>query len=84
MPSLEDFMESLTQEKDKLVQLGTIKSTKDQALNAGVLNPAKGKKKSKDLEKKEKKKQDKPKYLDGGLNPCKEKDKKKWEKTKCT
>ena len=36
MPPLEDFMEYLTREKDKLVQMGTIKSTKDQSLAAGV------------------------------------------------
>ena len=32
----------------------------------------------------EKKKQDRPKNPDGGLNPCKDKDKKGKEKTKCT
>ena len=42
MLSLASLMESLTQEKDKLVQMGTIK-TKDQALAAKVLNPSKGK-----------------------------------------
>ena len=42
-------MESMTHEQDKLVQMGTIKSTKDQALIVGVLNQAKGKKKSKHL-----------------------------------
>ena len=44
--SLAEFIESLTQEKDKLVQMGTIKSSKDQALDVGVSNPSKGKKKS--------------------------------------
>src|SRR5229473_973811 len=34
MPSLADFMESLTQEQDKLVMMGTIKPSKDQALVA--------------------------------------------------
>ena len=34
MPKLEDFMESLTQEQDKLVMMGTIKASKDQALVA--------------------------------------------------
>ena len=33
--SLEDFMESLTQEKDKLVLMGTIKPSKDKALIVG-------------------------------------------------
>ena len=35
MPSLADFMESLTQEQDKLVMMGTIKPSKDQALIDG-------------------------------------------------
>ena len=35
MPSLADFMEYLTQEQDKLVMMGTIKPSKDQALVAG-------------------------------------------------
>src|SRR5713101_4699107 len=35
MPSRADFMESLTQEQDKLVMMGTIKPSKDQALVAG-------------------------------------------------
>ena len=32
MPKLAEFMESLTQEQDKLVMMGTIKPSKDQAL----------------------------------------------------
>ena len=48
MPSLVDFMESLTQEQDKLVMMGTIKPSKDQALVAGDLSvDSKGKKKAK-------------------------------------
>ena len=35
MPSLADFMESLTQEQDKLVMMGTIKPSKHQASIAG-------------------------------------------------
>ena len=35
MPSLVDFMESLTQEKEKLVTMETIKPSKDQALVVG-------------------------------------------------
>ena len=35
MPKLVEFMESLTQEQDKLVMMGTIKPSKDQALDAG-------------------------------------------------
>ena len=34
MPSIADFMESLTQKQDKLVMMGTIKPSKDQALVA--------------------------------------------------
>ena len=48
MPSLADFMESLTQEQDKLVMMGTIKPSKDQALIAGDSKvDSKGKKKEK-------------------------------------
>ena len=35
MTSLADFMESLTQEQDKMVMMGTIKPSKDQSLIAG-------------------------------------------------
>ena len=35
MPNLAKFMESLTQEQDKLVMMGTIKPSKDQALVSG-------------------------------------------------
>ena len=34
MPSLANFMESLTQEQDKLMMMGTIKPSKDQAFVA--------------------------------------------------
>ena len=37
IPSLADFMESLTQEQDKVVMMGTIKPSKDQDLVAGDL-----------------------------------------------
>ena len=84
MSTLTNFMESLTQEKDKSLQMGTIKSTKDQALATVVSNPAKGKKKDKDSKKKEKKKQENNKYSDGVLNPSKDREKKKKEKKKCT
>ena len=49
MSALIEFMESLTQEKDKLVQTGTIKSTKDEYLVSGVSNKAKGMNKFKDF-----------------------------------
>ena len=66
------------------MKIGTIKSSKDQALAVGVLNPSKGKKKSKVSKHQDKKMQEVPKYLDGVLNPCKDKEKKKQEKTKFT
>ena len=48
MPSLAYFMESLTQEQDKLVMMGTIKPSKVQALIAGDLKvDSKRKKKDK-------------------------------------
>ena len=84
MPSLEEFMESLTQEQEKLVKMGTIKSTKDQALISGASNKAKFKKKSTYLKQQEKKKQGNPKSSNGCLNTSKDKEKKKQEKKKCT
>ena len=83
IPSLDSFMEYLTHDKYKLVQMGTIK-TKDQALAVGVSNSSKGKSKSKNLKLPEKKKPEKPKSSDGGLNPPKEKDKRGKYNTKCT
>ena len=74
-------MESLTQEQDKLVQMGTIK-TKDQALAMGVSNSSKGNPKPKNSKLPVKKKLEKPKSSDGGSNPPKEKDKRGKEKTK--
>ena len=65
-------MESLNQEKDKMVQMGTIKSCKDQSLVAGFLNPSKGKNISILFKHQEKKKQEKPKSLDGVSNPNKD------------
>ena len=56
IPTLADFMESLIHEWEKLVQMGTIKSTKDQFLATGVSNQAKGNSKSKDSKQQEKKK----------------------------
>ena len=45
MPALLEFIESLTQEKDTPVKMGTIKSMKYQALVSSVSNQSKGKKK---------------------------------------
>ena len=50
MPKLAEFMESLTQDQDKLVMMGNIKPSKDQALVAGDSRvDSKGKKKYKNL-----------------------------------
>ena len=81
MPSRENFMESLTQEQEKLVQMGSI-NTKDQALAVGVLNSAKEKPKSKNSKFRDNKKSEKPKSNEGATNPPKEKEKKGKEKAK--
>ena len=83
MLTLEDFVNSLTEEQDKLVQMGTIKSTKDQFIVASVLNQGKGNNNPKYSKKQHKKKYENPIFYNGGLNPRKDKGKKK-EKTKCT
>ena len=49
MHALADFMESLTQEQDNLLQMGTIKYTKYQSLVFFVSNQSKGKNKFEDL-----------------------------------
>ena len=60
MHNLVEIMESLTQDKYKLVMMGTIKRSKDQALFAGYSRvDSKGKKKSK---KPPDQKRDKSKY----------------------
>ena len=55
MPTLNSFIESLTQEHDKLIQMGIIRSSRDQALAAGGPKVAndKGKQKDKCLVEKE-------------------------------
>ena len=75
MPTLADFMESLTQEQDKLVQMGAIKSNKDQSLEIVVSNQGKGNKNAMDSKQHGKKKEN-PKPSDGGSNPRKYKGKK--------
>ena len=53
IPSLADFMESLTQEQDKLVMMGTVKPSKDQDLVSRDLKvDSKRKKKDKNPPKK--------------------------------
>ena len=52
MPKLAEFMESLTQEQDKLVMMGTIKPSKDQDLvSRDSKVDSKRKKKSKNIPK---------------------------------
>ena len=77
MPPLADFMESLTQEQDKLVQMSTIQSTKDQYSDLYVWNKSKQNTKSKDSKQQEKKKLEKPESWDGASNPSHDKEKKK-------
>ena len=55
MPSLDSFMDSLTQDQEKQVQMDTIKA-KDQFLAMGVSNATKGKSKEKNSKLPEKKK----------------------------
>ena len=83
MPSLADFMESLTQEQDKLVMMGTIKPSKYQALVAGDSRVgSKGKKKAK---KPLEQKRDKNKSLEEpqGSKKNPQKKKNKGEMRKC-
>ena len=84
MPKIVDFMESLTQEQDKLVMMGTIKPSKYQALVVGDSRvDSKFKKKSKNpLEKKrdKNKSQEDPQ----GSKKKSQKKKKKGEMSKCT
>ena len=77
MPKLVDLMESLTQEKDKLVMMGTIKPSKDQALVAGYSRvDSKGKKKSKKPPEQKRDKNTSPKEPHGSKkNPQKNKNK---------
>ena len=83
MPTLEYFMESLTQEQDKFIKMRIIKSTKDQSIITSVLNQVKGNNNTNDSKQQQNNKQEKPKLSDGGLNPSKDKGKKQ-EKTKYT
>ena len=84
MPSLVDFMESLTQEQDKLVMMGTIKPSKDQALVAGYSRvDSKGKNKTKKPPEQKRDKNKSPKEPQGSKkNPKKKKN--KGEMRKCT
>ena len=48
MPTLDAFIESLTHEHDKLIQMGIIRSSRDQALVAGGPKVANDKGKQRD------------------------------------
>ena len=77
-------MESLTQEQDKMVMMGTIKHSKDQDLVAGDLRvDSKGKKKSKNppYQKRDKNKSSEEPQ---GSKKNPQKKKKKGEMSKCT
>ena len=84
MPKLVELMESLTQEQDKLVMMGTIKPCKDQALVSGYLRvDSKGKNKSKkppEQKKDKNKSQEEPQ----GSKKKFQKKKNKGEMRKCT
>ena len=79
MPSLTDFMESLTQEQDKLVMMGTIKPSKDQALVPGVSRvDSKSKNKAKNPHDQKRDKNKSPEEPQGSKNnPQKNKNKEK-------
>ena len=83
MPSLVDFMESLTQEQDKLVMMGTIKPSKDQALVSGYLRAdSKRKNKAKNPPEKKRDKNKSPKEPQGSKKNNQKKKKNKGEMRK--
>ena len=83
MPSLADFMESLTQEQDKLLMMATIKTSKDQALIAGDSKvDSKSKKKAKKPPEQKTDKKKSPKEPQGSKKNY-EKKKNKGEMSKC-
>ena len=83
MPSLAYFMESLTQEQDKLVMMGTIKPSKDQALVAGDSRvDSKRKKKSKNTPEQNRDKNKSPEEPQGSKKNYQKK-KNKEEMSKC-
>ena len=71
MPKLVEFMKSLTQEQDKLVMMGTIKTSKDQDLVVGYLKvDSKRNKKDKNTpEQKRDKENSQDKSLGSNKNP---------------
>jgi hypothetical protein len=75
MPPLNDFIETLTQEKYKLVQMGAIKHSKNQALVATDAPKSSGKDKEKGMGKFPESK--KERFTQYSENPSKPKGKKK-------
>ena len=83
MPSLAYFMESLTQEQDKLVMMGTIKPSKDHALVAGDSRvDSKIKKKAKKPPEQKRDKNKSPKEPQGSKKNPQKKKKNKGEMSK--
>ena len=82
MPSLNAFVESLIQEKDKLVQMGVIQTSKNQALSVGDSNDAqaRGKHKGKETKNIDSKPKENQISFDGASGSKK---KKKFKKTRC-
>ena len=80
--SLDDFVESLIQEKDKLVQMGVIQTSKNQALFVGDSNnaQARGKHKGKETKNIDSKTKENQKSFDGASGSKK---KNKFKKTRC-
>ena len=83
MPNLAEFMESLTQEQDKLVMMGTIKTSKDQALNVGDSKVDKRKKKAKNPPEQRRDKKQSPEDQQGPKKNTQKK-KNKGEMNKCS
>ena len=82
MPSLDTFVESLIQEKDKLVQMGVIQTSKNQALLMKDSNnaQARGKHKGKDPKATNSKPKKNHRYSEGASISKKNK---KFKKTRC-
>ena len=83
MPSLDVFAESLIQEQDKLIQMGVVRTSKNQALLAGDSSNAQaiGNKKGKETKNIDSKPKENHKYSNGASGSNK---KKKFEKSKCS
>ena len=82
MPSLYDFVESLIQEKDKLVQMGVIQTSKNQELLVIESNNAqgRGKHKGKETKNNDSNPKENQRYFDGASGSKK---KNKFENTRC-